>query len=194
MMAIGKPWKQFAEEDDQRFEDAKIASIDDLGVMIRHRNGSAHVRYGDLTEKQRVTLGLEEASALAANQEDRQRALAYETWVTDQMESQKRSKADLAKAFAAAQPRSRYRAPEISASPPEETDEVRRDRTRPLAALPRVVGRGNGSYPRYYRGRSSVYYYYNASQYYPSYSGVKTYVQQARPYSGYSSTSKFTSP
>ncbi len=60
------------------FEQVLVTSVDDAGVSIRHQDGSTRLRYGDLTDEQRLFFVMDEASALAAEDTERRNSLAYE--------------------------------------------------------------------------------------------------------------------
>jgi hypothetical protein len=72
--------------DGRTFINASITQVDDAGVAIRHEHGAARLRYGDLSESQRALFGLEESSALAAEEIERREAIAYEKSIEQEME------------------------------------------------------------------------------------------------------------
>lgn len=59
--------------------------VDDSGVLIRHDNGAARLGYADLSNEQRLFFGIEESSALAAEERERKEALQYEQSIDMQM-------------------------------------------------------------------------------------------------------------
>ncbi|WAC18462.1 hypothetical protein OVA24_14600 [Luteolibacter sp. SL250] len=87
--AVGREWPEFVSAAGRVLKDATVITVDDTGVMMRHRDGSARMRYEDLTEEQRCFFGLEEESAISALKEEHQRAHDYEQWVRNAEEDAK---------------------------------------------------------------------------------------------------------
>jgi|GEM_PF-7100267 len=79
--AMGREWPEFVSATGKVLKDAKVITVDDTGVMLRHQDGAARMRYEDLTDEQRCFFGLEEESAIAALKEEHRRAQDYEQWV-----------------------------------------------------------------------------------------------------------------
>lgn len=73
-------------KDGRIFANVSVTQVDDGGVAIRHEHGAARLRYGDLSEEQRAMFGLEESSALAAEELERREAIAYEKSIEQEME------------------------------------------------------------------------------------------------------------
>ena len=90
--ALGSEWQEFVTSSGRVLHDAKVISIDDCGVMLRHRDGSARMSYEDLTEEQCCQFGLEEESALAAIHQEHKRARAYESWVKSEADARELEK------------------------------------------------------------------------------------------------------
>lgn len=155
--AVGKEWTELAAAG-RIYQDAKVVSVNDAGVTIRHRDGSARLRYCDLTDGQRLEFGLDEATSLAAVQEERKKALAYEQWLEDELVIMGRNKLEASKMLAKATRSSSSPAPIISANVAPVT--------RRLNEPARQVGTQyrNTSYSR--PRRTSFYYYYSAPRYY----------------------------
>lgn len=153
--AVGKEWAELATAG-RTYQDVKVVAVTDAGVTIRHRDGSARLRYHDLTDRQRQDFGLVEGAALAAVQEERQKSAAYEQWLEDELAAMERDKRDAAKVFAKATQVKRTPAPVVSSNVPP---------VRPLAEPARQVGiqYGRTSYSR--PRRTSFYYYYSAPRY-----------------------------
>jgi uncharacterized protein YqgQ len=84
--AVGFKWPEFVSASGRSLKDVEVITVDDSGVMLRHKDGSARLRYGDLTEEQRCFFGLEEESAIAAMKEELRRAQAYEQWLREEEE------------------------------------------------------------------------------------------------------------
>jgi hypothetical protein len=84
--ALGREWPEFVSAAGRVLKDVTVVTVDDTGVMLRHRDGSARMRYEDLTEEQRCFFGLEEESAIAAIKEEQRRAQDYDQWVRNATE------------------------------------------------------------------------------------------------------------
>ena len=173
--AIGKEWAELATAA-RTYQDVTVVAVTDAGVTIRHRDGSARLRFHDLTDGQRHEFGLDESAALAAVREERQKAIAYEQWLEDELAAMERNKLEAAKVFAqAARTRAVAAAPVVSANVAPVT------KTSRLRESARQVGNTyySSSYGR--PRRSSFYYYYNA----PRYCAPRSYGSYCapRPYS-----------
>ncbi len=79
--ATGREWAEFVSVSGRVLKNVKVIAVDDGGVTLRHEDGSARMRYDDLTEEQRFLFGLEEGAAIAAMKEEYRRAHDYEQWV-----------------------------------------------------------------------------------------------------------------
>ncbi|RYD37673.1 MAG: hypothetical protein EOP87_03070 [Verrucomicrobiaceae bacterium] len=79
--ATGREWPEFVSASGRVLKNAKVISVDDSGVTLRHQDGSARMRFEDLTEEHRCLFGLEEESAIAAMKEELRMAHHYEQWV-----------------------------------------------------------------------------------------------------------------
>ncbi|RYD21682.1 MAG: hypothetical protein EOP88_10490 [Verrucomicrobiaceae bacterium] len=146
------------------FRAVTVSGIDDAGVTIRHEHGSAKLRFDDLTADQKHIFGLEEDLAVAAEGQEKQDAVAYERWVSNQMVAVKADEqksadearerelnADRQRAFAAAAAASRT---QVSTN------------TSPLARESRSSG-SSGKYYYHYRSARSygpVYRAYRSSR------------------------------
>ena len=67
------------------YQNVRVVEVDDSGVLIRHENGAARLGYADLSNEQRLFFGIEESSALAAEERERKEALLYEQSIDMQM-------------------------------------------------------------------------------------------------------------
>ncbi len=85
--ALGKAFPEMTLASGRSFQKVSVSSIDDGGVTIRHMDGSAKLRYHDLDAGQRVFFGLEEDLAIAAMDNEKKNAAAYEAWVSNRMAS-----------------------------------------------------------------------------------------------------------
>jgi mRNA-degrading endonuclease YafQ of YafQ-DinJ toxin-antitoxin module len=83
--AMRKTFANLTSASGRTFVDVSVVSIDDSGVTIRHVDGSARLRFADLTSEQRVFFGLEADLALAAEQQESREAAEYERWVEARM-------------------------------------------------------------------------------------------------------------
>ncbi len=128
------------------FEKVKVSAIDDAGVTIRHADGSARLRFADLSSEQQVIFGLEADLALAATGREAGEAAEYERWVDGRMAVlNKQEKADKATARredqAAREERSQLASQKAMAST-----------TRALAQPATSTGSRSWGYSRYYSG------------------------------------------
>lgn len=83
--AIGTSLGTLTVSSGRKFENAKVAEIDDAGVTVRHANGSARLRFSDLSADQQLKFGLEPDLALAAEEQERAQAADYERWIEKEM-------------------------------------------------------------------------------------------------------------
>lgn len=156
--AVGRRWTEFEAGNDGRFTDAKVAWVDDLGVTIRHRDGSARLRYEDLNDQQRRSLGLDQTTAAAAVIEEYEQAMAHEAWIQDEMEAAERSEQDLAKSVMSRSVAKLQPVRSQSVAPLDSSDSALN--VPALRAAPRKLYTGVRT-PRS-RVRTTVFYYYNA--------------------------------
>jgi len=90
--ALGKSYDKLVLASGRSFEKVSISDINDSGVVIRHSDGSARLRFEDLNAQQRLLFGLEEDLAIAAHQKETQGAAEYERWVDTRLASSKAKK------------------------------------------------------------------------------------------------------
>lgn len=83
---IGTKMDELASLSGKVYKEVTVASIDDAGVTIRHADGSARLRCGDLDASQRLRFGLDAELALAAVEKESRDALAYARWLDDRLE------------------------------------------------------------------------------------------------------------
>ena len=81
--SIGKVMKDFTSADGRVFKDVRITRIDDGGVSIRHSNGTARLRYGDLSPAQRERYGLDREDAIERYRLEAKVKNEYETAVAE---------------------------------------------------------------------------------------------------------------
>jgi hypothetical protein len=87
MRSVGQKHDALVLADGRQFSQVTITGVDDVGVSIRHRDGTARLSYWDLSPELQDRYGLEETSALAAiDREERGRKL-YESHVAAEMKT-----------------------------------------------------------------------------------------------------------
>jgi hypothetical protein len=158
--AIGQTFKSLESASGRKFQEVSVAAIDDAGVTIRHANGSARLRFADLSPDQQVLFGLDAELASAAEEREAIAAMTYERGMERQL--------------AATQIREKNDAEDMSAVGRNVFQGVAKYAAArmpsPLAKEATPIGRrfcyDFGYYPRYrYRHRSrcssfrNVYYY-----------------------------------
>jgi hypothetical protein len=144
-------------KDGRKFEKASVTGIDDTGVAIRHQDGSARFRYSDLDEQQRQLFGLIEEKSIAAEEEERRKALAYEKWVDGRLASNL-SKERKASERAKIKEQEEQDARVMTASRLASSDYV-----RPLAQPSKPFSRSYSSYSSVRSGGPTYYYYDNSN-------------------------------
>lgn len=83
--AMDKTFDEMTLASGRSFRKVSVSSIDDAGVTIRHADGSAKLRYEDLSAVQRVFFGLDEEFSAAAEDREEQDAIAYERWIDSRL-------------------------------------------------------------------------------------------------------------
>jgi hypothetical protein len=156
--ALARKFDSLSVKDGRSFFKVSIAGVSDGGVSIRHEHGTARLRYAELTDEQRQLFGLEEDSALAAEEQERQELLAYEQEFEVEMDKVREiEERAVASASARQAEESRISRSLLAAA------SASRD-SRPLAQPATPVGSGS-TYRRWYGYRSYqptyryVYYY-----------------------------------
>lgn len=155
--SLGGTFDTFSVNDGRTFEKVSITGVDDSGVAIRHAHGTARLRYAELTAEQRASFGLEERSALAAEDQERRELLAYERRIDQEMDAL-REKEERIAAVAMKSEDSRIAASIMARNSSSQ-------QTRPLAQPASPFGRESRSSYGQYRYRSHrptyryVYYY-----------------------------------
>ena len=85
--ARGMKHEMFTSRDGRVFRNVTITAVRDAGVEFRHEHGAARLRYGELSDQQRLFFRLEESAALAAEYVERRQELAYENDIDMEMEA-----------------------------------------------------------------------------------------------------------
>lgn len=149
--AIGQTFQELGLISGRKFQNVSVAAIDDAGVTIRHADGSARLRFADLSSSQRVLFGLEGDLAVAAEEKEAKNALNYERWIDLRMSTIQEKESKAAESarrvdLAAREKRSMLAARELAVA-----------ENRPLAQAATTVGTRSSSYYGYY----SNYRYYS---------------------------------
>jgi hypothetical protein len=144
--AVGSSFETIRLVCGRTFEKVKVSAIDDAGVTIRHADGSARLRFADLSAEQQVIFGLEADLAIAATGREAGEAAEYERWVDGRMAVlDEQQKADRATARledqAAREERSQLASQKAMTSS-----------TRALAQPATTTGSRSWGYSRYYSG------------------------------------------
>lgn len=152
--ALGTRHETFTDSSARTYRNALVTSIDDAGVTLRHDDGISRLDYFKLTPDQREWLGLEQATASAALEQEQLAAAAYDQWI-DQGMVTLRARQDEERA-AAARKEQQDLSKQLLAM-------VANARSLP-AATPAPVSRRSTWSERwernsYYRSRRTVYYY-----------------------------------
>lgn len=92
--AIGAKFDEMTLASGRSFRTVSVSGIDDAGVTVRHEDGSAKLRFGDLDASQRQFFGLEKDLAMAAEGQEKQDAIAYERWVDSRLVAMQEDKLD----------------------------------------------------------------------------------------------------
>lgn len=165
--AVGKQYVTFTGKGGRSYDQVVIKRITDVGVEIRHANGSARLSAADLTPEQNAEFGLDPQLAFAALAQEKQDARVYEEWLGGQIAMANEAKEASEKAAAAARTEAilvaaRARSESIRAS----ANAYESDGGSRLRDQPRSVGTYWGGYSgrryysrSYYRYGNPVYYY-----------------------------------
>ncbi len=154
---IGRTLDEIDTASGRTFKDVTIVSISDIGLTIRHRDGSARLGYADLTEEQRKNFALEPDAARLAEAREQEGLLAYERELDRQIAAQR----EIERRREAASP------PPAVASNPRRTSSASAGdialfaSASPLSQPARPLGDGRRSYR--VRNRSSSFYYFAPS-------------------------------
>lgn len=140
------------------FKDAKIASVDDTGVSVRHADGSARLAFSDLSTKEHQKFGLDAERAMLAERREQEQLAAYERLMDVRMAEMK---AEQARSNEIAS-RERIAASNRAASQRQAANNraIALANARPLAQPSRRFGgvSYSRSYSSYYRPRYRYYY------------------------------------
>ncbi len=155
--ALGMNFDSFSIRDGRTFSHVSVTGVDDSGVAIRHEHGAARLRYAELSDEQRHFFGLEEATALAAEERERRDALAYERSIDLELEAMRERERDERVDLIAERNKNLLVSRSLMAASNHQHE------TRPLAQPARSIGSGM-SYRRWY-GYSGYRYYRPAYRY-----------------------------
>ncbi len=157
--AMGQSMVEFEAAGGRIYHDATILSIGDAGIALRHRDGSARLKFSDLTTEQQEWFGLEPDAAMAAEKSERERATAYERWINAQMvaidEKRERESSAALAAQVAADNGKRIRAAAMAARSIESRYHREAGQSRRVLSSSRL---------RYPRQRSTFYTHYHVTR------------------------------
>ena len=88
-LALSRTFETMVLPSGRTFMQVKVAAIDDVGVTIRHAEGSARIKFSNLNSEQQAFFGLEMDLALVAEKKERESAVAYERAVDSQLAAMK---------------------------------------------------------------------------------------------------------
>lgn len=163
--AMKQTYAELTLKSGRQFKDVSITSITDVGVGIRHADGSARMRFSDLTESQRAFFALDGELAAAAEQQEAQTALAYERWIDEQTAILQVAQLEAdKKRIAAAELKAKNAAQYLAANASS------RNQNMMASASSLRFGRRFGSSPTYRVSSPSYRYvnYYQPTECYPS--------------------------
>lgn len=170
--AVGKSYTWLEGKSGRRYEDVTITKVTDVGIEFRHSTGSARLAATELNPDLHAMFALDSVGAMAAIDQEREAAKAYEAWIDERLvainaekkeEERITAERDAERAVELAKVRSEARTASLAAN----TTENRGSR---LYDAPRSFGNSYGSvwYPSsYYYGRNR-YYYVNSDSCYPA--------------------------
>ncbi len=162
-MAIGKKFKEFPVADGRTFKNATVAAVDDAGVTIRHEDGSARLSYADLDDRQRLFFALDENASIAAQEEEKRQASAYEQWI-DSTVAANQAKDERA-SLEARREEQRIRSERSLIAARQMSDSGTRALGQPARSFGSGYSGGYGSYSSYSRPSYHYVYYNNYNPY-----------------------------
>lgn len=148
----GKTFEAFNVSDGRQFQDAKVTQIDDTGVSMTHADGTARLRYDDLSPQWHSYFGLDGEFAHAAQEQETGQRIAYEREMDRQLAAISMSEADQRKE------RNKEEKEERLASARAIASSTRAAASRPLSASVGALGETSTFYTSRYR--NSFYSYY----------------------------------
>jgi len=149
--AVGEKYASFETPSGKSFKEVSVVSVSDIGVAIRHSDGSARLAFDDLTADQRNHFGIDAERALTARKEEQRAVAQYERYLDTQiasMQEEKRQQTVLASAKA-----SEERAERTLASARQLVSSSNRALSQPSRSFGRYY-----SYRGYRRYYSPTYY------------------------------------
>lgn len=161
MKSVGRTFDTLAVNNGRTFENVSVTGVDDGGVAIRHEHGTARLRYSDLSAGQCALFGLDESSALAAEDRERRESIAYERRIDEELDAMRENEEQIAAVARKSEEADFPRALMTANTTTRETSPLAKPATR--------VGRGSSyrysdgySGYRSYRPRYRYVYYYRA--------------------------------
>ncbi|MCW1926439.1 hypothetical protein OKA05_28065 [Luteolibacter arcticus] len=160
--AVGREFAKFTGLRGRSYENAVITRVTDVGVEFRHATGTARLAAADLTPSQHEIFGLDAEIAGAAIRQEKETALAYDSWVDERVTAaaEVQKEEDDRRALAMASTPEPRATPSIAATSPETFSRSR------LSERPRSFGSS---------GTTVWYSNYYSRPYYRSYSYVRPY-------------------
>ncbi len=153
--AKGQKYDQFI-ADGRIYEDVTISAVNGLGVAIRHSQGAATLRFNDLSPEQRDQFGLDLESSLAAENYEREAAVAYHEWIDQSMRVlAEKEKLDAEQAAREAQKSARLRASKLAQGRARASEKSAAQTATSASNSSASSSRSHGNFYR----RPSVYYY-----------------------------------
>ena len=166
LKAVGEKFAAIQTPTGKSYKDVSVVSVSDIGVAIRHADGSARLAFDDLSADQRAHFGIDTERAMAARKQEERAVASYERWLDTRLASmaaEKRQETVLASAKA-----SEARAERALAT----ARQLASSANRPLSQPSRGFGRSSSyySYRPYRRYYSGGYYNYRTYYVAPCYS------------------------
>lgn len=169
-MMTGKTFEKLSVASGKEFQNAKVAAITDAGITIRHVDGSATLRFNDLTAGQREEFGLDPELALVAENKEREQAVAYERWLDRELAASQAAKTEELRI--AANDRRNDERRSASARQAAAASLLVASNSQALAQSASSVGSGYYGRTRYRTSYYNVYRPYYCRTYVSSYRGV----------------------
>jgi hypothetical protein len=145
----GKTFEVFEASNGRQFLNAKVTQINDTGVSLTHENGTARLRFDDLSPQWHSYFGLDGEFALAAHEVESGQRIAYERQMDRQLAAISKSEAE--------QREQRLKEAEKQASARAVAAAARAATSRPLSASVGALGQTSTFYSNRYRSNYSSY-------------------------------------
>lgn len=93
----GMVFETFETATGRKYSDVTVSRIDDGGVSLRHKAGTARLRFEDLDSIRQEFFGLDGELSVIAHKAEAQKRTAYNRWISDGMMAAKAEEAKVAK-------------------------------------------------------------------------------------------------